>query len=172
MALQKTPISVPLGGGIDTKTSDALIMPAHLSRLENCVFTRSGELQKRPGFAPLARPASEGKALSVFDDELLVAGDGAILAYSEARAAWYGKGSLRSPSVRASSIYADQGDQTFPDCATLNGVTLYAYESTTGGLYAMAVDEATGTRFATPTLIDANGSRPVVVACGSHLLVF
>jgi hypothetical protein len=176
VTLQKTSISVPLGAGVDTKTSDALVVPARLSRLENAVFTRPGELQKRPGAVALAASglaADAQGALAVFENERLLAAGGQILSYSaQGPGRWYLKGTARSVAVKSSGIHADQYEQAFPDCATSGGVTLTAYESTQGGLYAVVTDEATGNRLGPAVRVDAAGSKPVVVACGPYLYVF
>jgi hypothetical protein len=171
--LQKTSISVPLGAGLDTKTSDALIMPARLSRLENAVFPKQGELQKRPGFERLpATGVPKGEALTRFDQELLVAGGFALSAYTPESAAWRSRGSLRSIGVRATNVWADHTEQRFPSSGTLNDVTLVAYESSDGGIYATVFDERSGGRVVSNVRAAAAGAKPMVIACGNFLYLF
>lgn len=49
MPLRKQTISIPIGGGIDTKTDDKKVKPSKLLSLENGEFTTPGEINKRAG---------------------------------------------------------------------------------------------------------------------------
>lgn len=51
MVLQKQRLSFPLVGGLDTKTADPHVQPTKVLSLENCVFEKVGQLNKRAGFA-------------------------------------------------------------------------------------------------------------------------
>ena len=53
MALQKAPLAVTFGGGVDTKTDAKQVAPTKLITLQNCVFTRSMTLKKRNGYSAL-----------------------------------------------------------------------------------------------------------------------
>lgn len=50
MALQKNVISVPIFGGIDTKTDEKLLPNGSLRKLTNGVFNKTGRISKRNGY--------------------------------------------------------------------------------------------------------------------------
>lgn len=179
MALARQSIDVPFAGGLETKQAEPLIQPVKLTRLENALFSRPGQLAKRNGYKALGATGVVGAfsgSLTALDQELVLAGAGALLSYGAARDAWVSKGSLRSPRVSTRGIYADTGGQQHPDCATAGGVTLYAWEQLNAegastGVMASVVDETSGAVLVGKVLVDAAGSAPRCVAAGANLYV-
>lgn len=180
MPLQPQALSIPFTGGLETKTSDPIIGPGKLTRAENVVFTRPGEVAKRPGSAAigttgLAVPFSG--SLGQMDNELVIAGSGKLLSYGAANQQWVSKGALRSPRVSTKGIFGDSFGQQHPDCASSGGITLYAWEelnakSVISGVNVSLVDEATGAVLVPNLQVDAAGYAPRCVTNGGYLYVF
>jgi len=176
--LAKQMVDVPFSGGIDTKTDQKLIMPANLTALENGVFSTGGALRKRNGFKDLVSLQS-GKGLAVRDSELLLFGAAFsndptphMHSYSPATGKAKDLGVVRAPAISSSGIYADTGSQTFGDCATNGGVTIYAYEESSS-LFWLLKDETTGALITPPAaLTDTKPTKPRCIAAGPYLFLF
>lgn len=179
MALQKQNVTAPLIG-LDTKTDEKQLPVGKLAALENAVMRKTGELRKRYGYAQLGTTTSSGstvssaKGLASFNDELLLISDDTLYSYVEGAAKWFSKGALTQVDIVTRSVVSNSSEQSNVDSATSDngGVTLYAWQDTLGGVYAQAFDESSLASTFTPTQLDASGTRPRVVACGSFLFVF
>lgn len=94
MALDKQTISIPVAGGLDTKTDDKQVMAGKALVLENARFQKTGKLSKRFGLVALPTTVNTGTisgAVAVVADNEFMALQGAdgIYGYSSADQAWY-----------------------------------------------------------------------------------
>lgn len=178
MAVQWQTVDLPLATGINTRDDEKLLPPVKLLDLQNAVLTKGGALLKRNGSvdlstATVATPTgtiSEAVALATRGNELLLADGERLLSYSSAASAWADRGDLQCFGTTL-DIVADSPDaQVTPDCATADGVTVFAWEVGTATYYAV-YDAESGAAVQAPTLLALNSSRPRVVAVGDTVLV-
>ena len=165
-----------------------MIRPVKLTRAENVVFSRPGQLAKRNGgvqLANLGTPTPFLGTLHSYDNgtnssgatELVAAGGGQLQSWSPTQGKFVTKGTLRSPRVSTKGIYSDSAGQQNGDCCSAHGITLYAYEQlnsngTVAGVAITVVDESTGAILVPFRLLDASGRLPQCVASGTNLFVF
>jgi len=177
MALQKQVIPAPFDKGVDTKTSPFLTT-SFLS-LQNCFQQKTGSIQKRFGLDSLSTnilnqtaQITQGKTLFTYNNELLMH-DGALLySYSQPNDEWIVVNELYTNRVVATPVIANSYNQTIPDRDTTNGIELYAWEDSRGGVYVTALDAASGNIILVEQQLSSSYTRPRVVACGTFIFVF
>lgn len=142
MALQKQPVQMNFGGGLDTKTDPAQVQLGKFLSLENVVFNQ-GRLQKRNGFARLtALPDTNSTTLTTLNGNLLATGT-QLRAYSEDSQEWLAQGLVQPVDLSVKALVRTAVSQSQADCASANGLTCTAYtESST--LYYQITDTSTG----------------------------
>lgn len=178
MALVKQPIPIQFGQGLDTKTDKKSVLPGKLLVLENAVFKKKNRLDKRNGNRKISNLTVDGtelptgSALEVFNDELLQYANQTLYSYSEGIDRWVSKGSAVSAIVRTKQIIKNTATQTQADSAYINGVGVYAWEDSRGGVRASVIDESTGAILLADVSLDASASRARCVAFNQFLFVF
>jgi hypothetical protein len=177
MSLRPEVLTVVFGQGVDTKTDPKLVVPGKLTKLENGLFG-GGTIRKKNGYSLLAAKALDesavpsGDALATFQDELLLYGNQKVYSYSESTGRFIDKGDAVSCVVQTDDIIRNTAKQTCADMAVLNGVSIYAWEDSRGGVRASVFDETTGTLMLSDVSLDASASRPKCLSFGSHLFCF
>lgn len=178
MALNRQKVSIDFGQGIDTKTHPHLVVRGKFKRLVNAVQRKTGSISKRYGNSVFSKSTTtggeipDGEALATFNNELLLFGAQSVYAYSENADQWVDKGSAVSTVLTSKQIIRNTANQTIVDSAITNGVGLYAWEDSRGGVRATLIDETTGTPILTDVSIDSSGSRPRCLSLGSYLFLF
>lgn len=143
MALQKTPVQVNFGQGIDTKTDPAQVDMQKFLVLQNAVFN-NGALAKRNGFPLLTTlPDSANTTLTTHRDNLIATGT-SLLAYSEDTDQWLTQGTVQPVSLEVSATVRTAVSQTVVDSVTSDtGLTCTAYIENSV-LYYQISDTSTG----------------------------
>jgi hypothetical protein len=191
--LQRQIVSIPLTQGLDTKTAKVLVPQGKMAVIQNARFIQGPNgagLQKRNGYTALPSldthggTVEGGSSLALYNDQLLVF-DGAGQAYtlSESQGALAGVGEVAGAIPAAQEFVSFGVEQTqvskslysaqSPDAATCNGVTVYAFTTTQGGVIGttfVVIEEATGLQFYEQRL--ANLICPRVVTDGTNLFVW
>jgi hypothetical protein len=170
MALREQVQSFRFSGGIETKSDPKTVPTTRLLRLENGVFTKATSIKKRNGYELLAsvpgaiRSAQRGDELLAFTPSRAwsVASDGTLS----------DTGAVYSPVGTDRPLSATGTQQTMSDHASLDGVTVAAWEDSAGGVWWTTLDEDTGRIYRPATQADASGQAPRCVPCGDNLLVF
>lgn len=176
--LQRQAISVNLAQGLDTKTDAKHVVPGRLVRLENGVYRKNNRIDKRPGHEELTNvditgtTLGTGAAVESFNDELLQYNAQRLYAYSEGANAWIDKGASVSAIVESKQVIKNTAAQTQADCAIHDGIGLYAWEDSRGGVRACVIDESTGSLLLADTSLDASASRVKCLAFANYLFVF
>lgn len=169
MALTRQNIPVILGsGGLDSKTDEKLVQAGKQLTLENARFSNLGTLKKKKGMVALAS-LTDGKRLANFKDELVGITGSKIYSYIESSNEWADRGYLSSVEVSSRQILRNNASQSVPDVATCQGVTLYAWEDSRGGVRTSVVDESSGLALQADVSISATASRPRCSATGDYL---
>lgn len=178
MALDKQNIPINLGQGVDTKTDPKHVLPGKLLRLVNGRFRKRNRIEKRPGYALLSNltvggtALGEGDSLAVYKDELLQYNNQNLYSYSSNSQRWVDKGSAVSVVTKTDQIVNNTAEQTQCDSAVNNGIGVYAWEDSRGGVRATVLDETTGVPMLTDVSLDASASRVRCVSFGSYLYVY
>ena len=176
--LQKQSITLNFGAGVDTKTDPKLVVPGKLLELENGVFKKGGAISKRNGTARLAESTTDeevvpaGESVASFNDELVLFAAQEVFSYAEGLEKWINKGSAVSAIINTKQVVKNTASQTQGDSAVVNGIGVYAWEDSRGGVRASVFDENTGTPILADTVLDASASRPRCLAFASYLFVF
>lgn len=171
-------IPINLGFGLDTKTDQKQVVPGKLTTLENAVFTKSIRLDKKAGdlkYPNMTLDGDEltsGDSLATFNEELLQYQNQNLYSRSVGTDLWIDKGPTVSAIVNTKQIVKNTAAQTQADSAVNNGVSVFAWEDSRGGVRASVVDEGAGTALVIDQLIDIAGSRVRCVAFSSYLYVF
>lgn len=178
MALQQQPISIDLGLGLDTKSDPKQVVPGKLLTLENAVFRKNKQLRKRDGDKKFPNTAIDGAvldngdSLSTFNDELLLYQNQTLYSYSPGSLAWINKGAAVSAIVGTKQIIKNTAQQTQCDSAGNDGLSVYAWEDSRGGVRCSVFDETSGTPILVDTVVDAAGSRARCLSFNRYLYVF
>ena len=173
--LQRSAIVIDLDGGLDLKSDEKVVDKEHFLIRDNVVVPGISGAYKRNGFTNLGPTGlTAGQALTTFQNELIAFGDRKLLSYNKADDTWQNKGPIRSPDASMANVYSDNYTQSYPDSATVNGITVYAYESTDGNVYAVVFDEATGQRlgvYVQGGTASGTKGKPKCVVIGNGILV-
>lgn len=160
-ALQKRPIAIRLGGGIETKLDGKVVPTTKLLALENGTFTRGVTVAKRHGYeamptavlgSPLPYDADSTRGLAVRElpdrqGELLLLTDDRCYSLVEGANAWSDAGVVLSVAQRHRALVGAPSAQTAGDYASAGGIGLVAWQ-----------DSATELTFA---LVEDDGGRVV-----------
>jgi len=172
-------ISLPIQQGVDTKTDEKALPAAKLANLENGVFTKGGTIIKRPGYTKLdtdvtnmATAPTGVRGLHSKDEELLLADDERLFSYASATDQWVNEGRFKSVIVTPETVADRSSKQSVPDCATVNGVTVYAWQDSRGGVYISVINEDTGAVYRTEKQIHATALSPRCIAVGREIHVY
>lgn len=185
MALSKRTISVPFGYGLDTKSSELRTPTGRLLACENAVFTKGGELAKRPGYEALALSLEGGGTMAgpvgvmTHDNELLAITDaGTIYSRSDATGRWVSRGEATAATTESRSVVRNDKEQRAPDVCIVGGLRVVVWEEYSGnpaaydGIRYSVYDDASGTVLVSSgTVATATGTRPRVVAFGDYAVI-
>ncbi len=184
MALETQTIPISLAQGLDTKTDDKQVIPGKLLEAENCVFTRTGRLQKRFGHAALSMNAigggivSGGVALGVFSDEafaeqqeLLMFTGTQVLSYSPAIEQWANRGNAVSIINDSHPIITNSYQQLNPDSSFSGAMECYCWEDSRGGVRYSIFDSTTSTFLSTDQAISPSDGYCKTIGFGDRFVI-
>lgn len=175
--LQKQNVPLIFGQGVDTQTDEKVVPLGKLLTLENGRFKRNGALNKRFGYDALPQDILGGGKIeslrthASFQDEIVLFDANKVYSYSEGSSAWVDRGFFNSVSFSASSIIRNTAIQKTPDVAYTNGISVYAWEDSRGGVRCTVVDQTTGLTILNDQLVEANSARPRCSATSEYLYI-
>ena len=179
MALREAALRVRFAGGIDTDSDPKAIPAVKLAALQNGVFDKQSAIKKRNGYEVLSQVIDGSADLADDSIRTAVRGDELLeFSRSRCRSRQTGTDQLSDAGPVYSAVGTDRPlvrtgtQQTMPDSASIDGVTVAAWEDSAGGVWWSTVDSATGRVFRAPTQADANGISPRCVAVGGNLHVY
>jgi hypothetical protein len=179
VALQKQALPVRFAGGVETKLDEKGVAYTKLLELENGVFDKAVSLIKRNGYDALPQSVlgmvenlSGVTQIGVRGTELVAFTPTSAYSFVEAADAWQEIGRAQSVQQDERVVAKTGTEQTRADCATNEGVTVFAWEDSAGGVWYAVEDEETGRLVKSPTQLDADGSRPRCVAAGDKLHIY
>jgi len=179
MALQKRNFDVVFTKGINTKLDDKLTIASDLLTLENRVFSKQGALTKRNGYTALTNDDATGsaitnlKSISTFKDrQLVMVANNNLYSYSDSNNVWVNKDNFISASASSEKIVRNSSEQTNLDAAIANGMTVFAWEDTRGGIRYSVQDEVSGSFLVSDVELVASGDTPRCIKAGNNVLIY
>lgn len=175
MSVKWTKLNIPLGQGIDTKTDPKALPVAKLEVLENGVFTKRISIKKRNGYQAIGGEilgggsVEQARALTTRNAELLVFDDSNAYSYADGAEKWINKGPLLSLGVTQETAAYTTAEQTGADSASADGMTVYAWADSEGGVRFTAVDTESGAILVHNRLISSTGTKPRCIGFAGHV---
>lgn len=170
MALQKQPIEIPFGSGLDTKTNPAQVQLGKFLELNNVVFN-NGALQKRNGMALLSTlPDTASTTLTTLNGNLLATGT-QMRAYSEETDQWIEQGLVQPVDLTTMATVRTAVSQVVCDSVTSStGLTMTAYaEGST--YYYQITDKSTGQLILPRTAIGSTATTARCFVLGNYFIL-
>ena len=169
-------VSINFAQGLDLKSDPWQVPVGKFLSLENTVFNKGGQLQKRNGFGSLpSLPNSNSTYLTTFNGNLTAISN-SISALSASTSQWVTKGNIQPLSLNTLSLIRSNTNQSQADIAIApNGLicTVYTDQNPANlsqSIYKYVVaDSVTGQNIVEPTLIPA-GSGAITGAPRVFLL--
>ena len=178
MGLQRDIVAIPLVGGLDTKTEATVVVPGQLTVCENGEFTKGGSLRKRAGHTATpaeltdGTPITDAVGLASLKDGWVLLGRRNAYALDSVRNAWTVLGPYTPITYKASEIANAASEQTQADLASVNGITVVAWEDSRGGIRFSVFDDESGAALLSEVVVaSANVVRPLVTVVGPNILV-
>lgn len=171
MALQKTPVSINFGKGIDTKTDPYQINISNFAALQNSVFTTTGRLTKRNGFDNITSlPDNQQTTLTTLNDNLIATGSN-LYAFSEETDQWLNQGTIQPAQLNTLPLVRNSTSQTSPDTATTpEGLTCLVYTDGATSYYQIS-DSITGQQIKGRTLLATTCLNPRAFILGPYFIM-
>ncbi len=179
MPLSWETVSVPLVGGLDTKTDEKAVLPTKLTVLENGEFTKGGSLRKRFGhtkFSPELidrTDVDDLRGVFALGDGLLEASGSRLYSLDETTSRLLEVGAYDPMTHTAEAAAVSSAEQTSLTVATVSGITVYAWVDSRGGVRGAVYNDDTGAPYdADWTIAASDAERPHAVAIGENIVVF
>lgn len=171
MALQKQPVALNFARGLDLKTDPYQTQLGSFLSLTNSVFTTTGRLTKRSGFANLTNlPNTEQTTLTTLNDNLIATGSN-LYAYSETTNQWLNKGTVQPVQLDVQSMVRSNTSQTGQDTAVAqSGLAALVYEDS-GSSYYQISDSSNGQQIVARTLLATGAVNPRVFILGIYFII-
>jgi hypothetical protein len=179
MALREGEIHVGFRGGISTKADEKTVPATQLLVLENGVFTRGTSIAKRNGYTALSQAIdgstdtlTDGVHLGTRDNELLQFTPSRCYSHQPEANVWGDAGAVYSVLGSDRPVVRTGTQQTAPDHATNDGVSIWAWEDSRGGCWFTVTDATSGRIHIAPTQAHTSGISPRCVAVGAALHIY
>jgi len=169
--LQKTPISINFGQGLDLKTDKNQVQVGKFLTLVNSVFTTGNQLTKRNGFAEITTlPNTLQTTLTTLNDNLLATGSN-LYTYSPDIDEWLNKGVIQPVDLSVLSLVRASTSQISPDIAIAsNGLSCLVYMDS-GASYYQIIDTNTGQQIISRTALNSTAVNPRVFLLGQYFII-
>jgi len=180
--VEKQLFPIAFTGGIDTKTDPHQVLAGNLLSLQNGQFSQKGQINKRYGYTALSRTIegssssiTTGKAVQSFNNELLLMDGNSIYSYINTTGTWINRGNAQSVISNTTKITRSSAAQQLnPDVCYCNGMNLYVYEDSRGGIRYSVRDTRSGSIIVSDVQIGLSGSyqKPKVVSFQNQFIIF
>lgn len=172
MALQKQPININFGKGLDLKTDPNQVALGNMLSLENAVFNKGGLLTKRNGFGLLpSLPDLTSKYITTQNTNLVTLGNSLQTLSNDTRQ-WLIKGNFQDVETSTISTVRTTSSQLNVDTViAANGAACTVYLDADGFQYYTVTDSITGERIVAPTALPATSAMARVSVILGHFIV-
>lgn len=179
MALQKQIVPITLGVGVNTKTDKKQLQIGRLSSLKNAVFKEIGSLRKRFGLTKkgtkilgTTTDLLSSQVIGSYNDELFRITQNEFYSYASGLDSWASKGKVAGATVSSLSVLRNSYQQSAPQLGATSGITVHAWEDSSGGVRASVFDSQSRQVLAANVLLNAGASRPRVVSNNKYIYVY
>lgn len=181
MALNKTQVPIVFTKGINQKTDNKQTLTADLIKCENRVFEKTGSVAKRKGYNKLSNKDTEGNTISSLNSintfqekQLVMTANDKLYSYTESTDSWVEKDDFKSVSITTDTLVRNSANQTNIDAAYVNGIAVFVWEDSRGGIRYSVQDEVSNSFFISDQELVASGSgdSPRAVAVNNNVLIF
>jgi len=179
MTLQKQPITLNFGQGLDTKTDPNQVQVGNFLALQNSVFTKGNALTKRNGYKKLP-PLTGSEYLTTFNADLTSIGT-SLQAFSTGINAWVDRGRFYPLNLDTLPLIRNNTNQSQADTTIApNGLICTVYTDQNPAnlatkIYRYAIaDSITGQNIVEPTTIptaSTNFGTPKVFLLGNYFII-
>lgn len=182
MPLQKQPININFGKGLDLKTDPFQVEIGNFLALQNTIFTKGGLLQKRNGFGSLpSLPNNSSLYATTFNGNLTTIGT-SFEAFSDAAGLWVNKGFIQPLELSTLPLIRSNTNQSQCDSAVSpSGLVCTVYTdqditNTANPVYKYSIsDSITGQNIVAPTPIPVSSGvvsgSPRVFQNGRYFII-
>jgi hypothetical protein len=171
MPLAKQAVTIDFTQGLQTKTDPYQVPVGQFLALNNSVFTTSGRLTKRNGFATLtALPNANQSTLTTLNDNLIATGSN-LYAFSADTNQWVNQGIVQPAQLATLPLLRVSTSQTSPDTATAsNGLICLVYMDS-GNAYYQISDSVTGQQIVNRQSLPSTAVVPRAFVLGNYFIV-
>ena len=174
--ISKQGVSIPLTGGMDTKTDVRQLPFGIFPLLTNVTYDTDKLLQKRNGFGELTDIGAIPNTLTTFNDSLLALTASSLYSYSPNTAAWPNKGTYVSAHLEVQPVVRSATSQSRQDVAIdANGLACAVWLDSDGNSKYQIVDSETGNIVVAGTPIlgtaSATAGQARVFVLGNHFVI-
>lgn len=175
------PTTVPMSfqGGLMNKVDALQLQAPALLGLENGLFDKIGQLNKRPGYDILSNKIMGGGQITsavAIDNYLLelnLFDNLNIYTYIESIKSWASRGTAISLINTSSRIITrDDAQQINPDSCFLDNIQVFVWEDSRGGVRYSVIDFITGSYPVSDQVLYGLGANPKCVAFNGLIFVF
>lgn len=172
-------VQIPLVGGVNQKAdSRALQQPAN-AIASDIQWEEHGGVQTRHPFVAITGAASiygggsitTARRIERNGEELVLFTKDAVYSRLSSQSSWILRGAHLAVALEERRVFSTSGDQRDSDRAELANVIIVAWVDASG-LWVAAEDKTTGAVLMSPTLANAVGTRPRLVALSTKILLF
>lgn len=170
MAIQKTPVQMVFGGGLDTKTDPSQVQLGKFLSLKNVVFKNSN-LTKRNGFPKITElPSTESTTITTLAGNLIATGT-QLQAYSEDTQQWLPQGLVQPVDVNAAALVRTAVSQSAVDSATSTTGLVCTVYTEASVLYYQVSDKSTGQVILSRQAVGSTAVNGRVYVLGSYFVI-
>lgn len=119
--------------GIQQKIDSRLVGSPHLLTAENCIFQKSGSVQKRKGYEQIGSLGTSITDLTDFDNSIIAQTSNLVYTFSEELQQFYQIGAKLPHKLTHVEIVRDNYSNKNPDVAETASIFISAWETTKGG---------------------------------------
>lgn len=171
MALQKTSIPINFVKGLDTKSDPYQLSMDNFLVMQNSVFTTSGRISKRNGFASkTSLPNAQQTTLTTLNDNLIATGSN-LYALSQDTNQWINEGTVQPVSLNTQPLVRVSTSQTSPDTSVAaSGLICLVYVDNSISYYQIS-DSSTGQQIVPRTSLGSTAHSPRTFLLGQYFII-
>lgn len=177
--INKQLIPVQFGGGVNTKIDPKQLPAGQLLELQNGIFTKQGQISKRYGYDILNTTVEGGGQIETgielanYKNELILFDGNSVFSYLPSTGNWSNRGTAISVTTESKDIIkTSSAQQLSPDMAYLNGIEVFAWEDSRGGVRYSSMDTTTRGFAIADQLVNIQGQQPKCVAFQNRIYIF
>lgn len=177
--MPKQLVPIQFAAGINTKVDPKQLPAGELLDLQNGMFSKVGQINKRFGYDLLNTTIEGGGAITAgvelanYKNELLLFDGNNVYSYLSATGNWSNRGTAISITTEDKDIIRlSAAQQLNPDVAYLNGMEVYAWEDSRGGIRYSVLDTTNKAFALADGSVATIGAQPKCIAFQNQIFIF